>query len=1001
MDIFVNSRFLLDDSVVVAKTKASGEGKGEGSEVTVEWHDLSRGRFLGSETVELDAEKQRNVPLPLVCLEPGHYEVRALVDGNLEASCCFYKAADIDWLPYLTKALAAAADDGSVSSMTSLLHAHLNMGGLDSAADLVPRLLNAAAANDDVLAVADAIQAVCRHDRVAGERSALRPAVDRLLALQESSNVEGADTSLGIAAALAGLQDPTQAETSLAEEMIDVGLASGEVAHHYWRWNPDGDSEIRQARVLSYLTAIERASWQTEKIRELSLARITNTKHVTKCVDPADCGSALVWADAALDWGNSAYVEGMMGKVAAEVEEGSPALLARVLSRFLAVYDEEAPWLEKLLSMPVPRMAADDRRPPDRGRDSHAFGLAPVEFYKPELTIEDRWKVQEAPEYKRSLGDGLERWAQHLRQYETFGEARCRYGMDLGPWDSKYYLPGAGYHWDAMSAEGSLSDKDRVRWLWILREMGRDLEWNQKYSTMVVHNAGATMIGALGKVGHYFEHFPEAAAWRKLARDRLEWMFTGLLDDGGWYEGTPGYHCFAIVGFYDYFKAAKLIHDQDLFSLEFDGKSVGMMLEWIVKEMTPLRIHTCNNDGQVAEIDRNKLLELAELGGNGEYVYLCGTRAGEPGPKFGKTVARVPDFTSVLLPDTGWAVMRDGWKTTDQYLCLDFGPKGGGHGHFDKGNIEVFANGYGWVLDNGYGNGTTLRHNTVVVDGQSQAEVTGELIDFHTGPDVDIASCKHAGYQELGVAHRRTVVYLRSKVFAVFDRLDSSDGEEHAYAWRAQTKSTVASCEAGRTLFCEDDAGMVIANSTPKAFCRFGAQEFQHFNRSTCEYYQGGKWGNVPYEDGMCVEYEHRSADTFLPLEFVLVPYTGDESEVTCERLPASEAQVIRLTIDSEIHLIGVADSPSGKARVQAGGVETDAAYFVVGGIPEDLSLITFHRGSTLSFGPWQIAARDGKATTMSVKRVSPGGYEVTSDSAVEIEMPAGMRLVGGTEAVR
>ncbi|MDP6775347.1 MAG: hypothetical protein QGI83_01120, partial [Candidatus Latescibacteria bacterium] len=546
MDIFVNSRFLLDDSAVAAKVKADSDEEGEGSGVTVEWHDLSRGRLVGSEAVELDAEKQRNVTLPLEGLGPGHYEARAVVDETVVASCSFYKASDTDWKAELGKALAAAEAEPSLSGATSLLHAHLNLRDLETASALVPSVMDGMAAADDILVVADAISAAGRYDRMAGTQSPIRPHVEKLLAPAERSDSNGADVSLGVAAALASLQDPGETEIGAAEEMIGAGLASGEVTDHYWSWQPNEESGLRQARVLSYLTAVERAPWQTDAIREVSHARITNYKHVTKCVDPPDCESALVWADAALDWGNSAYVEAMMGKVAAEVEDASPALLARVVSHFLAVRNEEAPWLEELLSMQVPRMAAGDKGPPDRRQASHAFSLAPFEFYKPAPTIEDRWKVQEAPEYNRGKGEGNIGWAQRLRQYETFGEARCRYDMNLGPWDSKYYLPSAGYSWDAMSAEGSLSDRDRVRWLWALREMGRDLAWNQRYSTMVVHNAGATMIGALGKVGHYLEHFPEAAAWRELARDRLEWMFTGLLEDGGWYEGTPGYHCFAV-----------------------------------------------------------------------------------------------------------------------------------------------------------------------------------------------------------------------------------------------------------------------------------------------------------------------------------------------------------------------------------------------------------------------------------------------------------------------
>jgi hypothetical protein len=87
------------------------------------------------------------------------------------------------------------------------------------------------------------------------------------------------------------------------------------------------------------------------------------------------------------------------------------------------------------------------------------------------------------------------------------------------------------------------------------------------------------------------------------------------------------------------------------------------------------------------------------------------------------------------LPSTGLAVLREreGDFTADrQATCasLSYGPYGGGHGHPDKLNLVVYAQGRQWIPD--YGSmpyethwkkewtAHTVSHNTVVIDGRSQ-----------------------------------------------------------------------------------------------------------------------------------------------------------------------------------------------------------------------------------------------------------------------------------------
>ena len=70
-------------------------------------------------------------------------------------------------------------------------------------------------------------------------------------------------------------------------------------------------------------------------------------------------------------------------------------------------------------------------------------------------------------------------------------------------------------------------------------------------------------------------------------------------------------------------------------------------------------------------------------------------------------------------------------------------PHGGGHGHFDKLNLMLYANGREWLLDPGrlaynfpeYKTWVkeTVAHNTVTLGGQSQRATTGKLLFLQQG----------------------------------------------------------------------------------------------------------------------------------------------------------------------------------------------------------------------------------------------------------------------------
>ncbi|GJG88316.1 hypothetical protein tb265_34970 [Gemmatimonadetes bacterium T265] len=96
-----------------------------------------------------------------------------------------------------------------------------------------------------------------------------------------------------------------------------------------------------------------------------------------------------------------------------------------------------------------------------------------------------------------------------------------------------------------------------------------------------------------------------------------------------------------------------------------------------------------------------------------------------------------------LLPEQGYAVLRRGNGRV--YAGLDYGARGGGHGHPDRLNLILQDGPVRWLDDPGTGTyveralhwyRSTLAHAAPLVDGRSQPpDALGSLVGFDPGPD--------------------------------------------------------------------------------------------------------------------------------------------------------------------------------------------------------------------------------------------------------------------------
>ncbi|MDR3793038.1 MAG: heparinase II/III family protein [Terracidiphilus sp.] len=160
--------------------------------------------------------------------------------------------------------------------------------------------------------------------------------------------------------------------------------------------------------------------------------------------------------------------------------------------------------------------------------------------------------------------------------------------------------------------------------------------------------------------------------------------------------------------------------------------------------------------------------------------------------------AAMPALKSAVFPEAGYATLRA--PAGDLTEIVKFGPHGGGHGHFDKLNELIYAEGGMMGVDPGthfYGipihgawDKQTVAHNTVSVDEHDQKPATGKLLAWQAEADFTAVRAD-AGPIYDGVTVERSSI-LTSDYVVEITRAKSTDGKAHDFDWNYHNFGTQA-----------------------------------------------------------------------------------------------------------------------------------------------------------------------------------------------------------------
>ncbi len=311
--------------------------------------------------------------------------------------------------------------------------------------------------------------------------------------------------------------------------------------------------------------------------------------------------------------------------------------------------------------------------------------------------------------------------------------------------------------------------------------------------------------------------FPDDPAMQALdARlwPTLEWQIgTWWEGDGGWGENTQGYGFAMLEALMLLAETSARNEGVDLYAQSYQGRTIGRMCRFFLESAVP--------EGSVPALNDTSQFFL-----DPGLFRLCGYRSGDPELYFaeafydsgrfrafgtnsstyqtpfhqvawaglGDSPPAAPSFTSVLLADTGAAILRGGWERDSAYALLQF-TASRVHQEFSYGALYLFDHGP-WLIGNGYhipDAAPTDQHSTLSLDNRNQTFTGGEVAAFADLGQAGIAGVTSRPYS--GFEHTRLLLW--NKTFGEWIVVDDAKGDANPhtlqqrwYVWAVSTKQS-------------------------------------------------------------------------------------------------------------------------------------------------------------------------------------------------------------------
>ncbi|OGV79779.1 MAG: hypothetical protein A3K19_22425 [Lentisphaerae bacterium RIFOXYB12_FULL_65_16] len=487
-------------------------------------------------------------------------------------------------------------------------------------------------------------------------------------------------------------------------------------------------------------------------------------------------------------------------------------------------------------------------------------------------------------------------------------------------------------------------------------------------------------------------------------------MANSVTEDGFWYEGSWGYHYYALSAHLELTEMA-FRAGIDLYRDDAPYKS---MFDTSLRFMAPNRKLPAFHDAHLCDaLGGAKYYEVAfRRWGDPIFAWCVNQRQrGQDAFLFGAD--EVPasagmNLASCVFPGVGWMILRGGTGADAMYLAMDYGPHGGGHGHPDKLGFTFYALGDFVAHDPGclayavplHGEWyrQTVAHNTVVVDQAPQDECTGAL-QFSTSGPMFRAGAASADAANAPVAMSRLAL-MSDDYLILVDTL--SDTQKHVYDWAYHGQGEFATpvplvnsdapiaAGYGYQRIENVRRGPVDAMWSAAWKTKGGEMRLQMLDDPGTELITGAGWG--PSASRTASILVRRNADKTRYMALLEPRPAAVTDETRFERLPVEgDATAWGLRVQNargEDRII------SGAAQTvkTAGDLVTDARLAVISAGAKPF--VHVYDGTHLTAPTWNVRVSGG--TCFSAGRPEQGQYLVGNEGATPLQVTLGGEVVAG-----
>lgn len=304
-------------------------------------------------------------------------------------------------------------------------------------------------------------------------------------------------------------------------------------------------------------------------------------------------------------------------------------------------------------------------------------------------------------------------------------------------------------------------------------------------SRPIIHNIHCWYDSAIGLAGYLLNDTKLITYALDAPGDGMRHQLAeGVNEDGMWYEGSSSYHDYTMSGMWPLIQAASH-HGIDLFS----GNFKKMFDAPLFFAMPNLTLPNFNDSGFSNLKGKGDMYEWAYAHWQ-EPLYVplieAKKRTGNFAlwfgvPELGTGSGDVSQGSRNSLP-SGYAILEKGKGSDATWLCLKYGPHGGSHGHHDKNHFLLYSRGRIVMPDSGMHlyssplhktwDKTTVAHNALVVDEETQERATGRSVAFGSLGEIDY-SITEAGEIYPDVKHYRTAALIHENLIVFIDQVQA------------------------------------------------------------------------------------------------------------------------------------------------------------------------------------------------------------------------------------